>query len=60
MVVIIERCWLCLEQPAVATIELADGRCYPVCDVCLTEQRQRTPQVSEAEWSAIVESLQEP
>lgn len=55
--VIVERCWLCLEQPAVATVELADGRPYPVCDVCLAEQRQ-AQQVSDAEWAAIVEHLE--
>lgn len=57
--VIVERCWLCLEQPAVATVELADGRPYPVCDVCLAEQRQQAPQqVTDAEWAAIVEHLE--
>lgn len=55
---IVERCWLCLEQPAVATVELADGRCYPVCDVCAAEQRQKAQQVSDAEWAQIIDQLQ--
>jgi hypothetical protein len=30
-----------------------------VCDVCLAVQRQRAPHVSDADWAAIVEHLQE-
>jgi hypothetical protein len=55
---IVERCWLCLEQPAVATAELPDGRSYPVCDVCAAEQRLKTQQVSDDEWAEITEHLQ--
>src|SRR4051812_25979718 len=35
--VLVERCWVCLEQPAVTTVRAADGREYPVCDVCSVE-----------------------
>ena len=35
--VLVERCWLCLEQPAVTTLHAADGREFPACDVCATE-----------------------
>jgi hypothetical protein len=42
----------------VATVALADGRSYPVCDVCAAEQRQKAPQVSDAEWERITEQLQ--
>jgi hypothetical protein len=35
--VLVERCWLCLEQPAVTTVRSSDGRDYPVCDVCAVE-----------------------
>jgi len=35
--VLVERCWLCLEQPAVTTIRAADGREFPACDVCAVE-----------------------
>jgi hypothetical protein len=35
--VLVERCWLCLEQPAVTTVRSSDGREYPVCDVCAVE-----------------------
>jgi len=35
--VLVERCWLCLEQPAVTTVHSSDGRDYPVCDVCAVE-----------------------
>jgi hypothetical protein len=35
--VLVERCWLCLEQPAVMTVRSSDGREYPVCDVCAVE-----------------------
>jgi len=35
--VLVERCWVCLEQPAVTTVHTADGRDYPVCDVCAVE-----------------------
>ena len=35
--VLVERCWLCLEQPAVTTIHTADGREFPACDVCAVE-----------------------
>lgn len=59
---IVERCWLCLEQPAVSTVELADGRTYPVCDVCAVEQQARTERdrrVGDDEWAAIVEHLQD-
>ena len=34
---LVERCWLCLEQPAVTTVKARDGREYPVCDVCAVE-----------------------
>jgi hypothetical protein len=55
---IVERCWLCLEQPASATVELPDGRSYPVCDVCAAEQRQKAEQVSDdAAWAKIIEQL---
>jgi len=35
--VLVERCWLCLEQPAVTTVRSSDGRDYPACDVCAVE-----------------------
>jgi len=35
--VLVERCWICLEQPAVTTIHTADGRDLPACDVCAVE-----------------------
>jgi hypothetical protein len=35
--VLVERCWLCLEQPAVTTALLEDGRPYPLCDVCAAD-----------------------
>ena len=35
---LVERCWLCLEQPAVTTVRATDGREYPACDVCAIEQ----------------------
>jgi hypothetical protein len=35
--VLVERCWLCLEQPAVTTIHTTDGREFPACDVCAVE-----------------------
>lgn len=54
---IVERCWLCLEQPAVAIAELPDGRSYPVCDVCAADQRLETQQVPDDEWADIVQHL---
>ena len=36
-VVLVERCWVCLEQPAVTTVPGADGRACPVCDICAIE-----------------------
>jgi hypothetical protein len=41
--VLVERCWICLEQPAVTTVQAADGRRYPACDVCATEHPQGPP-----------------
>jgi hypothetical protein len=35
--VLVERCWVCLEQPAVTTVHARDGREFPVCDVCAVE-----------------------
>jgi len=35
--VLVERCWVCLEQPAVTTVRSSDGREYPVCDVCAVD-----------------------
>jgi hypothetical protein len=35
--VLVERCWCCLEQPAVTTVTASDGRSYPACDVCAVE-----------------------
>jgi hypothetical protein len=35
--VLVERCWVCLEQPAVTTVPGADGRNVPVCDICAVE-----------------------
>ena len=35
--VLVERCWLCLEQPAVTTVRSSDGREFPACDVCAVE-----------------------
>ena len=35
--VLVERCWLCLEQPAVTTVRASDGREFPLCDVCAVE-----------------------
>jgi hypothetical protein len=40
-IVLVERCWFCLEQPAVTTVHAADGRECPACDVCATEQPKR-------------------
>ena len=34
---LVERCWLCLEQPAVTTVRASDGREFPACDVCAVE-----------------------
>ncbi len=34
---LVERCWVCLEQPAVTTVRAPDGREYPACDVCAVE-----------------------
>ena len=36
-VVLVERCWLCLEQPAITTVQAPDGRSFPACDVCAVE-----------------------
>jgi hypothetical protein len=36
-VVLVERCWLCLEQPAITTVQASDGRAYPACDVCAVD-----------------------
>jgi hypothetical protein len=41
--VLVERCWICLEQPAVTTVHAADGRDYPACDVCATEHPEGPP-----------------
>jgi hypothetical protein len=41
--VLVERCWICLEQPAVTTVEAADGRRYPACDVCAVEHPNGPP-----------------
>jgi hypothetical protein len=58
---IVERCWVCLEQPAVAVAELPDGRQYPVCDVCAAEQLQRAEReerrITDEEWARIIEQL---
>ena len=35
--VLVDRCWICLEQPAVTTVEALDGRRYPACDICATD-----------------------
>ncbi|MGQ0617428.1 MAG: hypothetical protein ACT4PW_10630 [Acidimicrobiia bacterium] len=31
---LVERCWRCLEQPAVLVITDSGGRRIPFCDVC--------------------------
>ncbi|MGI8664228.1 MAG: hypothetical protein ACR2LQ_13625 [Acidimicrobiales bacterium] len=58
---LVERCWICLEQPAVTTATLRDGRDYPVCDICAAEQAAApTPRgdaVSDAVWARIVGEL---
>lgn len=41
--VLVERCWICLEQPAVTTVPARDGRRYPACDVCATEHPDGPP-----------------
>jgi hypothetical protein len=41
--VLVERCWICLEQPAVTTVHAADGRDYPACDVCAAEHPEGPP-----------------
>src|SRR4051794_35566887 len=35
--VLVDRCWICLEQPAVTTVRAMDGREVPVCDICALE-----------------------
>ena len=37
---LVDRCWLCLEQPAITTVIGRDGRSYPLCDVCAIEHPQ--------------------
>jgi hypothetical protein len=34
---------MCLEQPAVTTVQGADGRSYPACDVCAIEHPNGPP-----------------
>jgi hypothetical protein len=41
--VLVERCWLCLEQPAVTTVQGSDGREYPLCDICAVEHPHGPP-----------------
>ncbi len=59
---LVERCWICLEQPAVATVRLRDGRDYPACDICASEHAQAdvpsgTDTVSDEVWQRIVADL---
>jgi hypothetical protein len=59
---LVERCWICLEQPAVTTATLRDGRAYPVCDICASEQAAPpatpgTDKVSDEVWARIVSDL---
>lgn len=68
----VERCWICLEQPAAQSVHTRDGRDYPVCDICALEQAAAatptaaTPTaanpagsdaVSDEAWANIVEDL---
>jgi hypothetical protein len=34
---------MCLEQPAVTTVQAADGRQFPACDVCAIEHPHGPP-----------------
>jgi hypothetical protein len=58
---LVERCWICLEQPAVTTATLRDGRPYPVCDICASEHAGPTTpgsdKVSDEVWARIVSDL---
>jgi hypothetical protein len=63
----VERCWICLEQPAAQSVHTRDGRDYPVCDICALEQAPATTTpattpagsdaVSDEAWANIVEDL---
>jgi hypothetical protein len=44
--VLVERCWCCLEQPAVTTVVASDGRSYPACDVCAVDYPKGPADVS--------------
>jgi hypothetical protein len=46
--VLVERCWLCLEQPAVTTVRSPDGRDYPLCDICALEHPNGPPTTDRA------------
>lgn len=41
--VLVDRCWICLEQPAVTTVHASDGRDYPACDICAIEHPNGPP-----------------
>ncbi len=41
--VLVDRCWICLEQPAVTTVAAPDGRTYPACDICALEHPNGPP-----------------
>ena len=49
---LVERCWICLEQPAVTTVQAADGRRYPACDICAVEH----PKVRHADRGTITDA----
>ncbi len=54
----VERCWSCLEQPADTTVELQDGRRYPVCDICAEQYPPgRLQRVTDDQWAQIVADL---
>lgn len=59
---LVDRCWICLEQPAVTTVALRDGKDYPACDICAAEHAAKAPTpgsdaVSDEAWARIVQEL---
>ena len=41
--VLVDRCWICLEQPAVTTVQSSDGRRFPACDICAVDHPEGPP-----------------
>ena len=54
--VLVERCWVCLEQPAVTTVHTPDGRDIPMCDICAVEH-PNGPHITDDELRRIVGDL---